>query len=61
VRSTDLDWLLPHGVHLATDEVVSMLTSLRSLIDGTDADEPNRAQAVTMAYTLAHAIDREDS
>ncbi len=38
-----------------------MLISLRSLIDGTDVDEPNRAHAVAMAYVLTAAIDREDT
>ena len=60
MRSKGLDWLPPNGAHLTVEELDTMMTSLRSLIDGTDADEPNRAHAVTIAYTLATAIDRED-
>jgi hypothetical protein len=32
--------------------------SLRALIDGSEPDEPNRAHAVTIAYVVADAIDR---
>lgn len=40
-----------------------MLISLRSLIDGTDVDEPNRAHAIAIAiaYVLTAAIDREET
>lgn len=60
MRSDDLEWLPPNGAHLTVEELASMMTSLRSLIDGTDAAEPNRAHAVTIAYVLANAIDRQD-
>lgn len=60
MRSDDLEWLPPHGARLTVEELASMMTSLRSLIDGTEADEPNRAHAVTIAYVLANAIDRQD-
>ncbi len=61
MRLDDLDWLPPSGAHLTLEDVTTMLISLRSLIDGTDVDEPNRAHAVAMAYVLTAAIDREDT
>lgn len=35
-----------------------MFIALRALISGTDADEPNRAHAVSIAHILSDAIDR---
>jgi hypothetical protein len=34
------------------------MRSLRSIIDGTEPDEPNRSHAVTIAYVVGDAIDR---
>jgi hypothetical protein len=56
----DLDWLPPDGVRLTRHDLESLLPSLWSLFDGTDADEPNRAHATTIAFVLADAINRED-
>lgn len=41
------------------EELVEVFHSSRALIDGTDADEPNRAHAVSIAYVLSEAIERE--
>jgi hypothetical protein len=46
------------GAHLTRDDLERTIRSLRSLIDGTDPDEPNRAHAVTIAYVIAAAIER---
>jgi len=59
--SSELDWLPAGGACLTAAELTSVLVSLRSLIDGTDPDEPNRAHVVTIAYEVATAIDREDT
>jgi hypothetical protein len=56
----DLGWLPPEGIWLTRDDLGWLLASLRSLIDGTDPDEPNRAHAMTIALVLARAIERED-
>jgi hypothetical protein len=54
-----LDWIPVDGCHLTHDEIVEILGSLRALVDGTDPDEPNRAHAVSIAYVVAEAIERE--
>jgi len=53
-----LDWLPEKGAHLTRDDLERTSRSLRSLIDGTDSDEANRAHAVTIAYVIADAIER---
>lgn len=54
----ELDWLPPEGVHLVRDELAREVVALRSVIDGSEPDEPNRAHAVTIAYVVADAIER---
>ena len=53
-----LEWLPPGGVHLRRDEVVDLAGSLRSILDGTAIDEPNRSHAITIANVLGRAIER---
>ena len=56
----DLDWLPPDGVRLTRHDLETVIRALRSLIDGTEPDEPNRAHATTFALVLAEAIDRTE-
>lgn len=60
MRSDDHEWLPATGACLTVEEVATTMMSLRSLIDGTESDEPNRAHAVTIAYLLGDAIEREE-
>jgi len=59
VKDDGLDWIPVDGCRLSREELVEVFQSLRALVDGTDADEPNRAHAVSIAYVLAEAIERE--
>lgn len=54
----DLGWLPVEGALLTQQELFDMSIALRALISGTDADEPNRAHAVSIAHILSDAIDR---
>jgi len=54
----DLDWLPPRGIRLERDDLVVVISALRTLINGTEPDEPNRAHAVTISYVIADAIER---
>ena len=54
-----LGWLPPGGARLTRDELADVMHALRALISGTEPDEPNRAHAVTIAYAVAGAIERE--
>jgi hypothetical protein len=56
----DLGWLPPDGVRLTRHDLETVIPALRSLIDGTEPDEPNRAHATTIALVLAEAIDRTE-
>lgn len=59
VQDDGLDWIPVDGCRVSREELVEVFQSLRALVDGTDADEPNRAHAVSIAYVLAEAIERE--
>lgn len=54
-----LDWLPPRGVRLTRDEFATVLRALRAIISGTEPHEPNRAHAVTIAFALGAAVERE--
>lgn len=55
----DLPWVPVGGACLTRGELIEIFVALRALVNGTDPDEPNRAHAVTIAYVVAEAIERE--
>ena len=59
LQDDGLDWIPVDGCRLLREELVEVFETLRALIDGTEGDEPNRAHAVSIAYVLAEAIERE--
>ena len=59
VADASLAWVPDGGALLTRDELVDILLALRALISGTEADEPNRAHAVSIAHVASTAIDRE--
>lgn len=46
------------GVQLTRDELVQVVDAIRALIDGSSADEPNRAHILTIAFVVATAVER---
>lgn len=52
-------WVPEAGARLTKEELVEILRALRALISGTEPDEPNRAHAVSIAYAVSTAMDRE--
>ena len=52
-------WVPEAGARLTKDELVEILFALRALVSGTEPDEPNRAHAVSIAYVVSAAMDRE--
>jgi hypothetical protein len=48
------------GVVLTKRDLERIFSDLRALIDGTGPLEANRAHAVDIAITLAHALERDD-
>ena len=56
--SDDLDWLPDEGVVLTRHDLERILIDLRTLIDGTDALDANRAHTVDIAITITQALER---
>lgn len=56
---TDLGWLPEDGVVLTRPDLERIFLDLRSLIDGTDPLDANRAHAVDIAITITQALERE--
>lgn len=59
VDDEGLGWIPDGGTRLTRDELLEIMRTLRALIAGTERDEPNRAHAVSIAYVVTMAIDRE--
>lgn len=59
VADASLAWVPDGGARLTRHQLVEILLALRALISGTEPDEPNRAHAVSIAYVVSTAIDRE--
>lgn len=57
--SSNLDWIPQDGVHLTGIDLTEVMSALRAAINGTDADEPNRAHLVHIATIVAHALQRD--
>ena len=53
-----LEWLPEDGVALTRRDLERIFLDLRSLIDGTDPLEVNRAHAVDIAVTITQALER---
>ena len=53
-----LAWLPDDGVVLTKGDLERIFRSLRALISGTDALDPNRSHAVDIAVALTQALER---
>ena len=56
--SDNLDWLPAEGIHLSRERLARIFIALRALVGGTDAAEPSRSHAYSIASLLADAIDQ---
>lgn len=59
VMDVDFTGVPVGGACLTRGDLVEIFVALRALVNGTDPDEANRAHAVTVAYVVAEAIERE--